>query len=97
MSTPVFHRTAHSVISEQPDSGKSTALEIARHLVFRPNEETAGTGAAIADFLDQGPGTVLYDELDHVDKEAQRRLQQIGTLDTGAERKLRKWRTGGGS
>ena len=69
-----------ALISEQPDSGKSTALEIARYLVFRPNEETAGTGAAIADFLDQGPGTVLYDELDHVDKEAQRRLQQIWDL-----------------
>jgi Protein of unknown function (DUF3631) len=45
--------------------------------VFRPNPETFGTGAAIADFLGQGPGTVLYDELDHVDAEARKRLQQI--------------------
>jgi Protein of unknown function (DUF3631) len=69
-----------ALTSEQPDSGKSTALEIARYLVYRPNEETAGTGAAITDFLNQGPGTVLYDELDHVDREAQRRLQQIWDL-----------------
>jgi hypothetical protein len=48
--------------------------------VFRPNTETAGTGAAIADFLGQGPCTVLYDELDHVDAEARRRLQQIWNL-----------------
>ncbi len=69
-----------ALISERPDSGKSTALEIARYLVFRPNTETAGTGAAIADFLGQGPCTVLYDELDHVDAEARRRLQQIWDL-----------------
>jgi len=39
-----------------------------------------GTGAAIADFLDSGPGTVLYDELDHVDAEARKRLHQIWDL-----------------
>jgi hypothetical protein len=65
------------LVSEAPDSGKSTALEVARHLVFRPNSETFGTGAAIADFLGQGPGTVLYDEFDNVDAEARKRLQQI--------------------
>ena len=69
-----------ALISERPDSGKSTALEIARYLVFRPNTETAGTGAAIADFLGQGPCTVLYEELDHVDADARRRLQQIWDL-----------------
>jgi Protein of unknown function (DUF3631) len=69
-----------ALTSEQPDSGKSTALEIARCLVLRPNDETAGTGAAIADFLNEGPCTVLYDELDQIDKEAQRRLQQIWDL-----------------
>ena len=56
--------------SEGPDSGKSTALEVARQLVFRPNPETLGTGAAIADFLNEGPGTILLDELDQVDAEA---------------------------
>ena len=66
--------------SEGPDSGKSTALEVARRLVFRPNPETLGTGAAIVDFLDQGPGTVLLDELDQVDAEARRRLQQIWNM-----------------
>jgi Protein of unknown function (DUF3631) len=69
-----------ALISEEPDSGKTTALEVARHLVFRPNPETLGTGAAIVDFLDQGPGTVLLDELDQVDAEARRRLQQIWNM-----------------
>ena len=75
---PIAPRIA--LISEGPDSGKTTALEVARSLVFRPNPETLGTGAAIAEFLDQGPGTVLLDELDHVDAEARRRLQQIWNL-----------------
>ena len=66
-----------ALISENPNSGKSTALEVARCLVFRPNQETLGTGAAIADFLDEGPCTVLLDELDQVDAEARRRLQLL--------------------
>src|SRR5262245_22801418 len=66
-----------ALTSEEPDSGKSTALEVARHLAFRPNPETLGTGAAIAEFLNQCPGSVLLDELDQVDAEARRRLQQI--------------------
>jgi hypothetical protein len=66
-----------ALVSERPDSGKSTALEVARRLVFRPNPETLGAGAAIADFLNQGPCTILLDELDQVDAEARRRLQQL--------------------
>jgi Protein of unknown function (DUF3631) len=69
-----------ALTSEGPDSGKSTALEVARRLVFRPNPETLGTGAAIEDFLSQGPCTVLLDELDHVDGEARRRLQQVWNM-----------------
>jgi hypothetical protein len=41
-----------ALTSEGPDSGKSTALEVARRLVFRPNPEALGTAAAIVDFLD---------------------------------------------
>jgi Protein of unknown function (DUF3631) len=48
--------------------------------VLRPNPETLGTGAAIEDFLSQGPCTVLLDELDHVDAEARRRLQQVWNM-----------------
>ena len=59
--------------------------------------ETAGTGAAIADFLSQGPGTVLYDELDHVDAEARQRLQQIWDLGHRRRANTRLWRTGGES
>ena len=73
-------RRAWPLTSEDPDSGKSTALEVARRLVFRPNPETLGTGAAIADFLNEGPCTVLLDELDQVDAEARRRLQQIWNM-----------------
>ena len=79
-----------ALVSEGPDSGKSTALEVARRLVFRPNSETAGTGAAIADFLSEGPGTVLYDEFDHLDAEGRRRLKEIWDLGhrRGASRSL---------
>jgi len=69
-----------ALISDMPESGKSTALDVARHLVLRPNPEALGTGAAIEEFLDQGPGTILLDELDHVDAEARKRLQRIWNL-----------------
>jgi hypothetical protein len=66
--------------SEQPDSGKTTALDVARCLVMRPNPEALGTGAAVADFLDQGSCTVMLDEIDHVDNDARRRLHLIWNL-----------------
>jgi Protein of unknown function (DUF3631) len=69
-----------ALVSEEPDSGKTTGLEVGRNLVFRPNPETLGTGAAVTDFLDQGPGTVMLDELDQVDTDARRRLQQIWNM-----------------
>jgi Protein of unknown function (DUF3631) len=69
-----------ALISEGPDSGKSTVRQIAKRLVFRPNPETLGTGAAIIDFLNEGPCTILLDELDQVDTEARRRLQQLWNL-----------------
>jgi Protein of unknown function (DUF3631) len=69
-----------ALTSENPNSGKSTALEVARCLVFRPNPETLGTGAAIADFLNGGPCTVLLDEIDQVDAEGRRRLQLLWNL-----------------
>jgi hypothetical protein len=69
-----------ALVSEEPDSGKTTARDVASHLVFRPNPESLGTGAAIGEFLDQGPGTPLLDELDQVDPEGQRRLRLIWNL-----------------
>jgi hypothetical protein len=69
-----------ALTSEGPDSGKSTARQVAKRLVFRPNPETLGTGAAIIDFLKEGPCTILLDELDQVDAEARRRLQQLWNL-----------------
>jgi hypothetical protein len=70
-----------ALTSEEPDCGKTTAKDVARHLVYRPNPEDLGTGAAIGEFLDQGgPCTILLDELDHVDAEGRRRLQLIWNL-----------------
>jgi hypothetical protein len=69
-----------ALISEEPDSGKSTARKVAQHLVYRPNEEALGTAAAIYEFLDEGGGTVLLDEVDHVDSEARLRLRRIFNL-----------------
>jgi Protein of unknown function (DUF3631) len=69
-----------ALVSENPDSGKSIAGKIARHLVARPNMESLGTGAAIRDFLEEGPGTILLDELDQVDSDARRAHQRIWNL-----------------
>ena len=82
--THVYQRFAIAprvaLISEEPDSGKTTAMDVARHLVFRPNPEALATGAAIANFLDQGPCTVMLDEIDQVDPEGRRHLQLIWNL-----------------
>jgi hypothetical protein len=66
--------------SNDPDSGKTTALEVAKHLLFRPNPEALGTGAAIRDFLGQGPGSVTLDELDLLEPEAKKALMRIWNL-----------------
>lgn len=55
-------------VSEGPYSGKTTAKNVARRLVQRPNPETGGTAAAITEFIDEGPCTVLIDELDLIDR-----------------------------
>src|SRR5262249_24854536 len=67
-------------VSEFPDSGKTTAQDVLRRLVLRPNPEALGTGAAVRDFLNQGPCTVLLDELDMVDEDARRELLRIWNL-----------------
>jgi Protein of unknown function (DUF3631) len=69
-----------ALVSEDPDSGKSIARKTAHHLVARPNMEALGTAAAIRDFLDEGPGTVMLDELDQVDANARRALQRMWNL-----------------
>src|SRR5262249_54284493 len=82
--THVYQRFAIAprvaLVSEDPDAGKSTALEVARHLVLRPNPEALATGAAIAEFIDEAPGTVMLDEIDHADTDARRMLQLIWNL-----------------
>jgi hypothetical protein len=50
--------------SEAPDSGKTTALEIARRLMFRANRSSSATDAALRRHLDQGPGSIVLDETD---------------------------------
>jgi len=68
------------MVSEGPYSGKSTARKVARHLVYRPNEEALGTAASIREYLDQGPGTVLLDELDYLESDARRQLLRLWNL-----------------
>ena len=63
--------------SENPVSGKSTALELARCLIFRANEEAFASDAEIRDHLDQGPGSVALDEGDLVDPPARRALLRL--------------------
>jgi hypothetical protein len=92
--THVFQRFAIAprvaLVSEDIDSGKSTALEVARHLVLRPSPEALATGAAIGEFIDEGPGTPMLDDLDHVDTDTRRMLLLIWNLGylRGAKRSL---------
>ena len=69
-----------ALVSEGPDAGKSTARRVASHLVYRPNPEALGTAAALRDYLDQGPGTILLDEIDYLDKHARRNLLRVWNL-----------------
>jgi hypothetical protein len=66
--------------SEGPRAGKSVARKVARHLVHRPNMEAIGTAAALRDFLSQGPGTLLLDELDYLDADARRQVLRLWNL-----------------
>jgi hypothetical protein len=68
------------MVSEGPHAGKSVARKVARHLVRRPNTEAIGTAAALRDFLDEGPGTLLLDELDYLDADARRQLLRLWNL-----------------
>jgi hypothetical protein len=67
-------------VSDDPDSGKTTALNVGSHLVLRPNPEALGTAAAIREYIDEGPGTVMLDDLDQVDPEAAQALLKIWNL-----------------
>jgi len=66
-----------ALVSELPDSGKSVAVSVAKRLVLRPNPESLGTAAAIADFVDGGPCTIGLDELDLIPPEVRRALQLL--------------------
>jgi hypothetical protein len=61
--------------SEEPRSGKTVAKNVAWHMVRRPNPETFSTAAALGEFLDEGPGTIMADELDSLEKELRRQIQ----------------------
>jgi hypothetical protein len=76
-----------ALVSEDPDSGKSTLRKVLKHLVYRSNREVLGTAAVIERFLARGPCTLLLDELDHLDTEARKRLQRIWNIghERGAE------------
>ncbi len=63
--------------SEEPDSGKSTGVEIARCLIFRANEEVFATEPSIRDHLSQGPCSIVLDEGDLLDAAARKALLQL--------------------
>jgi Protein of unknown function (DUF3631) len=66
--------------SEGPDSGKTTALEVARSLMFRPNEEVFGTAAALRDHLSLGSCSVALDEADLYDPATRQALLLLWNL-----------------
>jgi len=77
-----------SLESDVPDGGKTTALDVAKDLLFRPNLDALGTGASIREFLDQGPGSATLDELDQLQSEAKKRCCCSGISATSGGRKL---------
>ena len=75
-----FRIAPRIAVTGPTDSGKSTLEDVLRRLVFRPNRESLGTGAAIRNFYDGGPGTVLLDELEYAEAEARKALRKIWNL-----------------
>ena len=69
-----------ALVSEQPDSGKTVALDVAKCMMLRSNPDVLSTGAAVIDFIDEGPGTVGLDEIDLLDQEAQRYILLLWNL-----------------
>jgi Protein of unknown function (DUF3631) len=65
-----------TLVSRKAQSGKSIALEAGARMMFRPNEEAMGTGAAIEEHFVLGPGTLAIDEAQYIDADARRRLQR---------------------
>ncbi len=76
--------------SEEPNAGKTTALEFARCLIFRANVESAGTAAAIRDHLNWGPGSIALDETDLQEPAARQALLLLWNLGhtRGAKRSM---------
>ena len=77
-----------ALVSDSPNSGKSEALKVAKRLILRPNPEALSTGAAIIDFIDQGPSTIGLDEVDLLDAEARQYTLLLWNL--GHDRALAK-------
>src|SRR5262249_10239262 len=69
-----------AVVSERSESGKSTLRKVLARLVRRPNPEVLSSGAAIYKYLDEGPGTVVFDEVDNLQSDARPLLRQIYNL-----------------
>jgi hypothetical protein len=66
--------------SEDPDSGKTTGLEVARPLMFRVNAEAFSTDAALRDHLSQGPCSIALDEADLYEAAARNALLRLWNL-----------------
>jgi Protein of unknown function (DUF3631) len=66
-----------ALISDGPECGKSTLLEISRVLSLRPNPDSFSTVAALDDFMSQGPGSLLYDDFDLLPVAVQRAMEEI--------------------
>jgi len=69
-----------ALVSELPDSGKTVALDVAKCMMLRSNPDILSTGAAVTDFIDEGPGTIGLDELDLLDPEARQYLLLLWNL-----------------
>jgi hypothetical protein len=67
-------------VSDDPESGKTTALEVARALMLFPNEETFSTGAALRNHLSRGRCSIAVDEADLYDAALRVELLRLWNL-----------------
>lgn len=75
-----FRVAPRIALTGDTETGKSTLVQVLRHLVFRPNKQVQGTGATIRDCFDDGPVSVLLDEMEFLDADERRVVRKIWNI-----------------
>jgi hypothetical protein len=71
-------------VSPAPDCGKTTAMSLLEKLTFRPDKSDSATPASLYHLLEQGPRTLLLDEMDNAELARNPELRRV--LNSGHRR-----------